>query len=179
MLKKAGIAVLALLAVLAVVIAFQPASYRVERSTTIAAPAEIVFAQINDFHKWEAWSPWAKLDPQMKVTYDGSASGAGAVYSWAGNSDVGSGRMTILESRPHEAVRIKLEFQEPFASQADTEFRLADEAGATKVTWIMEGESGFLSKAFSLFLGGMDKAIGPDFEKGLRQMKSAVETSRS
>ncbi len=102
----------------------------------------------------------------MKVTYDGSASGAGAVYSWVGNSDVGSGRMTILESRPHEAIRVKLEFFEPFASQADTEFRIAEAGEATKVTWVMEGENDFWAKPSRSSWAGWTKRSAPTSRKG-------------
>lgn len=176
---KILLVVFVLAAALALVIYFQPSEYRVERSTVISAPVDAVFARVNDFHRWEAWSPWAKLDPAMKVAYSGPSEGAGAVYEWTGNSDVGSGRMTILESRPGDAVRIQLDFIEPFASSAITEFRLAQNGAGTKVTWAMSGTNNFLSKAFCLFMGGMDKAIGPDFEKGLRQLKSVSESAGS
>src|ERR1041385_5704058 len=94
-----GIVVIVLIIVIfCVVVAIQPAHYQVERTATINAPAPVVFAQVNDFHKWQAWSPWAKMDPNMKTTYSGAPAGNGAVYSWAGNSDVGEGGMTITES---------------------------------------------------------------------------------
>jgi uncharacterized protein YndB with AHSA1/START domain len=179
MLVKILLVLVALLAGLAMFIAVQPAAYTVERAITIAAPPATVFAQINDFHRWDLWSPWAKLDPNMKVTFDGSAAGAGAVYSWTGNDDVGAGTMTILESRPHESIRIKLDFLKPFESSADNEFRIAEDPAGAKVTWTISGRNNFLSKAYSLFMGGMDKAIGPDFEKGLRQLKSAAESAKT
>src|SRR5882762_3182592 len=115
--------VLAALVVLFVVaVAMQPSEFRIERSATLPAPARAVFAQVNDFHNWEAWSPWAKLDPSMKQSFQGAPEGTGAIYSWVGNKKVGEGRMTITESRPTDLVRIKLEFIKPFASIADTEF---------------------------------------------------------
>ena len=104
MLKKILIAVAAVLVLLVVVIAMQPAHYQVTRSMRIQAPADAVFAQINNFHNWSAWSPWGKLDPAMKTTYSGPDSGTGAIYAWVGNKDVGEGRMTILESRPSEFI---------------------------------------------------------------------------
>lgn len=179
MLTKVLAVLFVLLAGLVGVIAMQPAEYRVERTITISAPPEKVFAHINDFHRWDAWSPWAKLDPQMKVTFEGPEAGAGSIYRWEGNSDVGAGQMTVLESRPHENVRIKLDFLKPFESTADNEFRISDENGSAKVVWSMVGSNNFLSKAYGLFMGGMDKAIGPDFEKGLRQLKSTVESAKS
>lgn len=176
MVVKIVLVTLIVLGVLIGIIALQPSEYRVSRSTLIAAPPGAVFAAVDDFHKWEGWSPWAKLDPGMKVTYSGPASGMGAVYSWVGNDQVGEGRMTILESHPAELVRIKLEFIKPFASTANTEFAFKPTNGGTTVEWTMSGENDFMSKAMCFFMGGMDKMVGPDFEKGLAQMKSAVES---
>src|SRR6267378_4511779 len=104
-----------------VVVALQPAEYRVVRSASISAPPAAVFAQVNDFHNWEAWSTWAKLDPAMKQSYEGAPAGTGAIYSWVGNAKVGEGRMTLTESRSNDLIRIKLDFIKPFASTADTE----------------------------------------------------------
>lgn len=174
MLKKALIALAVIVAILLVVIAMQPAEYRVRRSINIAAPAADVFPMIDDFHRWDAWSPWAKLDPAMKKSIEGPASGAGSIYKWSGNSDVGAGQMTILESNPNERILIKLDFLEPFASTSTTEFSLRPDGGGTEVNWDMKGSNNFLGKAFSLFMN-MDKMIGADFEKGLAQMKSQAE----
>ena len=178
MLVKILGAVAAVLGALAVAIALQPSSYTVARKQTIAAPQADVFAMINDFHKWEAWSPWAKLDPKMKTTYEGAAAGNGAVYKWVGDSKVGEGVMTVTESQPNERVKIKLDFLAPFASSSMTEFTVKPDGDKVTVEWSMAGNSDFMSKAYSLFAGGMDKAIGPDFEKGLAQMKAAAEGAK-
>ncbi len=176
MLKKILIGIAAIVAVFIVVVALQPAEFRVTRSATVSAPPPAVFAQVNDFHKWEAWSPWAKLDPAMKQTYEGAPAGTGAVYTWAGNSKVGEGRMTITESRPSDLVRIRLEFFKPFASTADTEFTFRPQGDQTAVTWSMSGKNNFIAKAFCLFMN-MDKMVGGDFAKGLAQLKSIVEAA--
>ena len=105
-----------------VVVAMQPADFRVTRTATIAAPAAAVFAQVNDFHNWQAWSPWEKMDPAMKRTYEGAPAGRGAIYAWVGNKEVGEGRMTVTESRPNELIRIKLEFGKPFRATNVAEF---------------------------------------------------------
>jgi hypothetical protein len=160
------------------VIAVRPAEYRVVRSATINAPPQSVFSLVNDFHKWDAWSPWAKLDPNMRVTHDGPQAGTGAVYTWSGNKDVGEGRMTIVESKPAELVRIKLDFLKPFASSSSNEFSFKPDGAGTRVDWTMAGSNDFMGKAFDLFFGGMDKMVGPDFEKGLAQMKSVAESAR-
>lgn len=176
MLKKILIALVVIVIVFVIVVAMQPTDFRITRSATIAATPEIVFAQVNDFHKWEAWSPWGKLDPAMKQTYEGAPAGTGAIYSWEGNSDVGAGRMTITESRTNEAVVIKLEFIKPFAAVNDTEFNFKPEGNQTAVTWTMSGKNNFMSKAFCLFVN-MDKMVGADFEKGLAQMKTVAEAA--
>ena len=121
MLKKILIALAVIVVVFVGVVAMQPAEFRVTRTTTIAAPAPAVFAQVNDFHKWTAWNPWAKLDPAMKHTYEGAPAGSGAIYAWAGNGEVGEGRMTLTESRPSDLIRIKLEFLKPFAGTSIAE----------------------------------------------------------
>lgn len=180
MIKKIllGIVVLiiVLIAVFLVMVMLQPAHYQIERSATINAPAPVVFAQVNDFHKWNAWSPWANLDPNMKTTFEGQASGVGAMYSWTGNSDVGEGKMTIIDSRPGELVRIQLEFIKPFAASNTTDFVFTPQGNQTNVKWTMAGNNNFIGKAFSVFVN-MDKMVGGDFEKGLAKLKGVSESA--
>jgi len=175
MLKKILIALAVIVIVFVVIVALQPSEFRVARSATIAAPAAAVFAQVNDFHKWEAWSPWAKLDPAAKNSFEGPSAGNGAIFRWAGNHEVGEGSMTIIESRPSELIRIKLEFLKPFAGTNTAEFAFRSEGNQTAVTWSMFGTNNFIAKAFCLFMS-MDKIVGGQFEKGLASMKSVVET---
>jgi uncharacterized protein YndB with AHSA1/START domain len=170
-------AVVALLIVFAGVVAMQPSDFRVVRSTTIAAPPSVVFPHVNDFHAWEAWSPWAKLDPNAKNSFEGPSAGTGAVFTWSGNDEVGEGRMTILESRPDELIRIQLDFVRPMEDTCTVEFAFLPEGDRTAVTWTMSGESNFIGKAVCLFMD-MDKLVGGDFEKGLASMKSVVEAAR-
>jgi uncharacterized protein YndB with AHSA1/START domain len=174
MIKKILIGLVAILVVFAIIVALQPSEYSVTRSETMAAAPETVFEQVNDFQKWRAWSPWEKIDPEMERTYDGPSAGKGAVYSWSGNKDVGEGTMTITESRPSELVRMKLEFREPMAGAADTEFTFKPEGDQTTVSWKMSGKNNFVGKAFCLFMN-MEKMIGGQFEEGLANMKSVVE----
>jgi len=162
--------------VLALIVAMQPSEFRIERSAVIAAPAPAVFAQVDDFHNWKAWSPWAKLDPAAKNSFEGAPSGKGAAFSWAGNNKVGEGRMTITERRPNELIRIKLEFLKPFDATNTAEFTFRPEGERTAVTWSMYGHNNFISRAVFLFVN-MDKALGGEFEKGLASMKSAAEAS--
>jgi len=176
MFKKILIGLAVIVVVFVVIVALQPSEFRVERSATISAPAPAVFAQVNDFHKWEAWSPWAKLDPAAKNSFEGPSAGNGAIFRWAGNHEVGEGSMTIIESRPSELIRIKLEFLKPFAGTNTAEFAFRSEGNQTAVTWSMFGTNNFIAKAFCLFMS-MDKIVGGQFEKGLASMKSVVETA--
>jgi uncharacterized protein YndB with AHSA1/START domain len=159
-----------------VIVALQPSDFRVTRTATIAAPPEAVFVQVNNLHRWEAWSPWAKLDPAAKNTYEGPAAGVGAAFAWSGNRQVGEGRMTITDSRPNEAVRMNLEFIKPFKATNITEFTFKPEGSQTVVTWTMSGKNNFISKAIGLFMD-CDKMVGGQFEKGLAQMKSIAEAA--
>ena len=171
---RVGLGLAAVIVVLLIVIATRPSTYRVERHATIAAPVDLVFAQVKDFRKWEAWSPWGKLDPAMKTTFGGTQGEVGAVYEWEGNDDVGAGRMTLTAIKPNERVDIKLEFVKPFESRADNGFMVASAGSDTKITWFMTGENNFMGKAFGLFMD-MDQMIGKDFEKGLADMKKVAE----
>ena len=176
MLKIVLIALPLVIAVLGTIVALQSSEFRVVRSAILSAPAQALFALVNDFHRWEAWSPWEKLDPALERSYDGAPAGVGAVYSWVGNNQVGEGRMTILESHPNDLIRIKLEFLKPFAATHTADFTFKPEGDRTRVTWNMFGEKTFLSKAIGLFMN-MDKMIGNNFEQGLAQLESAAKAS--
>jgi uncharacterized protein YndB with AHSA1/START domain len=159
-----------------IVVGKRPADFSVTRSASINAPTEVVFAQVNDLRAWQAWSPWAKMDPDAKSTFDGPPSGTGASMAWAGNKKVGEGRMTIIESRPAELVRFKLEFFKPWQATNTAEFTFAASGGQTVVNWTMLGKNNFMAKVFGLFVD-CDKMIGGCFEKGLAQMKSVAEAA--
>jgi uncharacterized protein YndB with AHSA1/START domain len=168
--------VVALLVVLGIFVALQPSTFRVERSAVMAAPPEAVFAEVNDLHRWEKWSPWQKLDPNARMTYEGPPAGVGAVCRWAGNSDVGEGSMTIVESKPHELIRVRLDFVKPFEDTATVEFAFQPEGAKTRVTWSMHGDNHFIGKAMCLFMN-LDRMIGDKYEEGLANLKTIVEES--
>ena len=166
----------AVVAIVLVAAATRPDEFRVTRSGTVAAPAGAVFEQVNTLKNWDAWSPWAKLDPNVRQTFAGPAAGEGASFAWAGNSKVGEGKMTIVESKPSELVRMTLEFLKPFPGTSTTEFKFAPQGEATTVTWTMSGQRNLIEKAFSLFVN-CDQMIGGDFEKGLAQLKAVTEAA--
>ncbi|HEY8037236.1 MAG TPA: SRPBCC family protein [Methylobacter sp.] len=159
-----------------IVAAMQPSDFRVTRTETISAPASAVFAQVNDLQKWEAWSPWAKLDPEAKNSFEGPTSGTGAIMRWSGNNKVGQGSMTIVESHPDDFIRFKLDFLKPFVATNTAEFTFNSENDQTTVTWTMYGKNSFMSKVIGLIMS-CEKMVGSQFEKGLAALKSVVETA--
>lgn len=174
MLTFVALAVVVLIVVILGLAATKPDSFRLERSTHIAAPPERVFALIDDFRSWAAWSPWEKLDPEMRRTHGGPDRGVGANYAWEGNKKVGAGRMEIVESLPPSRLAVKLDFLRLFEAHNIAEFALAPAGGGTDVTWSMHGPSPFVSKVMQVFMS-MDAMVGKDFEAGLRNMKAAAE----
>ncbi len=175
MIKTIAIVAIFALAALLIFAATRPDSFRVERTTSIKAQPDKVFALINDLRRWAAWSPYDKKDPAMKRTLSGSASGAGAVYEWDGNQEIGKGRMEITDSSPPSRIIIRLDFVKPFEAHNVVEFTLRQQDEATLVTWAMHGPSPYISKLMGIFFS-MDKMIGKDFEAGLANLKSAAET---
>ena len=165
----------AIVAMLLLFAQFKANDFRVSRSLKMAAPAAKAFAQVNDLHKMNAWNPFLKLDPNAKVTYEGAASGVGAVCTWDGDRNVGAGRQKIVESQPNERVSMKLEFYRPFAGVNDVEFTFIPEGSDTVVTWNMHGKLNFMCRMIGIFMS-MEKMCGTSFEKGLVDVKSIVET---
>ena len=151
-------------------------TYTVERSATVSAPAERVYEQIVDFHRWPAWSPWEDIDPAMRREYSGPDRGEGAAYAWSGNRKAGEGRMEIVRAVDAERVDIDLRFVKPFKARNDTSFVLSPQVdGSTLVRWTMTGRKTVATKVMGLF-SSMDKMIGPDFERGLARLKQATES---
>ncbi|MEM7325854.1 MAG: SRPBCC family protein [Actinomycetota bacterium] len=147
----------------------------VERSEMIAAAPEAVFAKVGDLNGWEEWSPWADLDPDMDKTYSGEPGAIGSSYHWSGNRKVGEGRMTLTEVAPPERVAIDLTFMKPFKAENVTELTLTPAGDGTTVNWRMTGANTFMVRVMGLFGRGMDKMVGPDFEKGLANLKRLSE----
>lgn len=176
-LAKVAIVLLIVVAGIIGMAAAQPNEFRIVRTATIGAPPAEVFQQVSDFHNWEHWSPWAKLDPNAKNTFEGPASGEGAIFSWDGNDKVGAGRMTVLESRPNELLKIKLEFTRPMEDTSTTIFDFKPEGDKTVVTWSMEGRHQNLIGKTICMLMNMDKVVGGQFETGLANLRTIVEKS--
>ena len=169
------IAVILAIAIAAVLVlaATKPGTLRVQRATSIKAPAEKIFPLINDFRQWRTWSPYENKDPAMKRTFSGAESGKGAVYAWDGDKNVGSGRMEILDTAPTKIV-IKLDFFKPFEGHNTAEFTMLPQGDGTNLTWTMYGPANFMSKLIQVFMN-LDNMIGKDFEAGLANLKKLTE----
>lgn len=174
MFKIIAIVVVVLIAAVLIYAATKPDTFRIERATTIKASPDKIFALINNFDRWSAWSPWEKLDPAMKRTRSGPADGKGSVYEWEGNSKVGKGRMEITDTVAPSKVIVKLDFLKPIEAHNIAEFTLQPQGDSTQVIWAMYGPSPYMSKLMTVFVS-MDTMVGRDFETGLANMKAAAE----
>ncbi len=174
MFRTIAIVVISLIAALLIFATTQPDTFRVQRTTSIKAPPEKIAPLIIDFHSWGSWSPWEKMDPAMKRTYSGAASGKGAAYAWEGNSKVGEGRMEITEASPPSKVTIRLDFIKPFEGHNIAEFTLEPKGDSTNVSWAMHGPTPYIAKIIGVFVS-MDRMIGKDFETGLSNLKAVAE----
>jgi len=163
------------IAIVLILAANKPDTFRVQRAAVVKAPPENVFPMINDYHQWTTWSPWENKDPTMKRTYSGSPSGRGAVYAWYGNKNVGAGRMEILDASSPSKIIIKLDFFKPFEGHNTAEFTMLPQGDATtNINWVMHGPAPFMSKVMQVFMN-MDNMIGKDFEIGLANLKRLAE----
>lgn len=169
-----GVVVLVVIVGILIYATTQPDTFRVHRTASIKAPPERIFALINDFKAWPAWSPYEKKDPAMKRTYGAVTAGKGATYAWEGDRNVGQGSMEILESSPPNKFVIRLDFQKPIEAHNTGEFVLEPKADATSVTWAIYGPMPYMSKVICVFMN-MDTMIGKDFEQGLADLKAAAE----
>ncbi len=175
MLIQIGAGVLAAGGLFALFVASRPSEFRIARSTIVAAPGAVVFANLNDLHRWRDWSPYEGLDPALKRTYGGAPAGVGATYGWEGNAKAGAGTMTVTESVPGRRLAIELAFTRPFKATNQAEFTVEPVAGgAVKVTWGMSGHHSFGGKLFTTFVS-MDKLVGLEFERGLSKLKTLSE----
>ena len=174
MFKKIAIVIAVLIAGVLIFAATKPDTFGVQRAASIKAPPEKVFSLINDFKRWDAWSPWEKKDPAMKRTFGAVTVGKGATYAWDGNKDVGQGSMEIVESVTPNKVALKLDFVKPFEAHNLVTFTLEPKGDATSVTWAMEGPTPYFAKIIHVFIN-MDSMVGKDFEAGLAGLKAIAE----
>jgi len=170
------IAIIAIIGIFLIYAATRPADFRVERSAKLAASPAALFEQVNDHHKFNVWNPFLKLDPNVKNIYSGPPAGVGAVCSWEGNRNVGAGSCTIIESKPGELVRSRMDWKRPMEGTATVDFTFEPSGDKTRVTWAMYGKNHFMGKVMSIFMD-CDKMCGPQFEKGLADLGKVAVAS--
>ena len=166
--------IIAVLAIFAFYINSRPDDFTMTRTAIMKASPSAVFEQVNDFHNWNSWSPWAKMDPNAKNTLAGPDSGIGAKFGWDGNSKVGAGSMEITESKPNELIVMRLEFIRPFKGVNTTRFTFTPESDQTLMTWTMTGKGNFMTKAMALLMN-CDKMVSGQFDQGMASIKTIVE----
>jgi uncharacterized protein YndB with AHSA1/START domain len=171
---KILIAVLVIVAALFVFAAMKPNTIRIERSISVKAQPERVYALISDFHEWPKWAPQDREDSAMKRSYSGELSGVGALSEWSGAGNTGSGRMEITGVEPGRRVVVEVDFAKPFVAHNLNTFTLAPDDGGTRVAWAMEGTNVYMMKVMGVFTD-MDKMMGEHFEAGLANLKAAAE----
>ena len=174
MLKKIFIYLTILLISVAILVNSKPSHFSVLRSITISAPANEIFELVNNQTNWSRWSPWAKLDPEMNKFYGGELRGVGSIYKWSGNKEVGVGTSTIIESKPNEFIKFKLDFKKPMTASYISEFKFSQSGRQTIISWKMHGNKNFLTKLVSLFID-CEKVAGEQFEEGLKNLKKVSE----
>ena len=167
------LAVVVVIGIIAIIASTKPDEWTIQRQGAIPGAPAKVFPYMDDLRKFLEWSPWAKLDPAMKLTYGAPASGSGANFSWQGNGKVGVGKLTITESRPNDLVRCQIDFSKPMRCTNTHEFALKPEGSQTIVTWTMKGNAPFFFKMILVFVS-CDTMMGENLECGLANLKSVV-----
>jgi uncharacterized protein YndB with AHSA1/START domain len=154
--------------------ATRPDTFALQRSASIAAPPEKVFALISDLKAFNTWNPFALKEPTAEIHYEGAAAGPGAAYSWKGKA-MGAGRLEVVEAVAPAKVVLRLYFRKPMQATNRVEFTLVPQgAHATQVTWAMTGPMPYLSKLMTMFVS-MDKMMGGEFEAGLANLKAVAQ----
>lgn len=172
--KRILLSLLVLILLLVGVSYLLPGKAEVSRSITIDAPSSAIFPYVNSMQETEKWSPWLARDPETKLAYSGPEAGVGNILNWSSeNPQVGSGSQEIVESIPDQLVKTALDFG-PMGT-ASASFELKPEGDQTQVTWGFESELGLnpMSRWMGLM---MDEWVGGDYERGLNNLKTLVET---
>ena len=153
-------------------------TYEVSRTKIMHAPIEVVYDNVNDFKNWPTWSPWLEKDTLAELSYSDITFGKDASYSWKSNDkEVGEGSMTTIESVSFRSILQKITFLKPWESESEVSWSFKPVSEGTEVTWSMKGEMSFGEKAYMAFNGGMDKMVGPDYDKGLDNLDAVLQTN--
>lgn len=174
---KIGIAVVIILVVFIGYVSTRDGKFRYERSGVIKASAEQIFPYISNFRMGEQWSPYEKIDLNMKKTFAGNDGQVGSTMEFEGNSNVGSGKLEMLQIVPNESVQIRLTMLKPMHGVNIIDYKLTAEPEGTKFTWIMTGEGGFMSKLMNVLID-CEKMVGDQFSQGINNLKTVIESQK-
>lgn len=177
MIKKIVLGLVILLVAFVGFVLTRESQFNYERSEVIAAPAERIFPYISDLKMGEQWSPYEKMDPDMKKNFIGPDGQVGSVMEFEGNSDVGAGKLEILKLVPNEFVELKLTMTEPVHMENLIAYKLTPEQEGTRFSWSMYGDSGFFGKVMSVFVD-CEKMVGEQFTAGIANLKAVVEAQQ-
>lgn len=175
-LKVIGLTLVGIILLIVILALIAPSSYHVERTTTISASKAIVFDNIVHWNKWHSWSPWAEMDPSMKLEVTGTDGEVGSVYKWVGDPELtGRGEMTNTGVKALEEITYDLHFIEPFESFSQGYVKMAGEDGNVTASWGFFGEYPFPWNIMLLVVD-MDEMMEKDFSRGLELLKNLCET---
>lgn len=163
-----------IVAIIAILHIIAPKNYKVSRTIEVNQSIEFVFKSLCSLEEQQIWSPWAELDPKMKVEYKGENGHVGSIIHWIGNDDVGEGEQEIIKIVPYQYIETELRFLKPFESKSNGFFQLKQIDNGTSVTWGFKGDYKFPFTVMMLFMN-MEESISKDFEKGLNKFKTYIE----
>ncbi len=160
--------------VILIVGATQPKSISVTRSVVINAPKSVVFEQMVRFKNWPNWSPWSRLDTSMKNTFEGNDGTTGSVYSWVGD-DRKTGTVKITNTGVNGTeLQFSFKLIKPEAPASSGILKAEDSAGMTKATMTFTNHFDYPWNAM-VILTDLNKTIGPDLEKAMKNLKEVAE----
>lgn len=174
LLKKSLFGIAIAIGLFLIVAFFLPSTYHVERSIVIDKPVSEVYPKVSNLHYWAEWNPWTASDPSLKNSISGTGKDIGSVRSWNG-AEVGIGSLTLHQMETNKKITSKLAFVKPQMFESDDIWTFEEVPQGTRITWINEGELSYpVDRMFGFFL---DSMLGPDFEKGLSNLKEVTEAS--
>lgn len=166
--------IVAVIAIVLIAGIFISRDFHFETSIVINAPKEKVWQNVGTLAGMDKWNPWNERDPNMQKSTTGQDGTVGAVMSWKGNKDVGSGSQTIKQIDAPNRIETDLHFIEPFDSRAVAYVNLTDEQGGTKVVWGFDSRFPYPFNVLSKFMN-MKEGLGKDFNGGLIKLKKISE----
>jgi uncharacterized protein YndB with AHSA1/START domain len=172
-LRRIGLAILAIVLLFVVVGFLLPREFKVQREVKIYSPYVPVYQMISAPTEWPKWSVWNKRDPNMSITYSGPASGKGAKWVWKSKTE-GDGEMEFTAADSPRKIVYVLRFPDMGMVSTGELNVIPENDQLTRLTWSNTGDFGYnpALRYLGLF---MDRIVGPDFEAGLSALKVMLE----